>query len=136
VAFDPISEVREGPVYTVNGNVDVKETYTKRAKNAGEVAVMKTGKINAVHFQADIRLEALVTLRQQVQALTRLVQLLYLHTDRSAWPLGERALATLMLARLTNIQDIRAVEDIKVSEVEALSTAMEIADYDAGAGWP
>jgi hypothetical protein len=135
VTFDPVSEVRVGPTYAVRAN-DVTENYTKRAKNAGEIASMKAAKIAAVHFIGEQKLAASVTLAQQVQALTRLVQLLYAHTDTSAWTAGERTLVTVMLNRLANLRDVRAVEDAKVNEVTALSTPAEIAAYDATAGWP
>ena len=136
VTFDPVSEVRLGPVYTVNGNIDVKETYTKRVKTAAEITAMKNGKIGLVHLTGDQKLFAMWTLAQQVQALTRLVQLLYVHTDTTAWPAGERVLIAALANRLSSIQNVRGVEDTKVTEVTALTTAAQIAAYDENAGWP
>jgi hypothetical protein len=134
VAFDPVTEVREGPVATIE-QTRVRWTYSKRVKNAAEIAAMRAAKAAAVRAEGTRRLNLLVTMSQQVQALTRLVQLLYLHTDRSGWPAGQQTLATAMLARLQSIQDIRQIEDAKAAEVEVLTDPAAIHAYDETAGW-
>jgi hypothetical protein len=133
-AFDPVTQVREGFTYVVEPTRVVRQ-FTTRSKTQAEIDEMKAAKVAAVRSEGNRRLNLLVTMAAQVQALTRLVQLLYLHTDRSGWPTQQQNLATLMLQRLQNIQDIRQTEDAKVSEVQALSTPVEINAYDETAGW-
>ncbi len=134
VVFDPISEVREGPTYTV-GASNVTEAYTKRAKTPAEIAAMIASKVARVHMMGDQKLNALTTMAQQIQALGVLVRLLYLHTDTSTWPVAQQNLVTALTGRLANIQNIRQTEDTKVSEVRALTTPAQIAAYDENAGW-
>lgn len=134
VVFDPVSEVRLGPTYTV-GASQVTEAYTKRAKNATEIAAMRAAKVALVHFTGDSKLNALTTMAQQIQALGVLVRLLYLHTDTSTWPIAQQNLVTALTGRLVNIQNIRQTEDTKVSEVQALTTPAQIDAYDVNMGW-
>lgn len=47
-AFDSLTEIVEGPAYTVNAN-DVTEVWTKRAKTAPEIDADKDAAANAVN---------------------------------------------------------------------------------------
>jgi hypothetical protein len=134
-SFDPATQIKEGPTYTVLADKAVM-TFTVRAKTADEASSMKAEKIERVHQLGDAKLSALVTLRQQVQALTRLVQLLYAHTDTSTWTAQQRQLVAALGGRLANIQNIREMEDTKVTELTALpNDAAAINAYDENAGW-
>jgi hypothetical protein len=133
--YDPIAEVKEGPIDTVFAD-KVTHVFTVRPKNAEEIAAMKAGKASTVHHLGDNKLDSQVTQRQQIQALTRLVQLLYLHTDTSAWPAPQRQLVQQLGNRLANIQSTRDVEDAKVNEITALpDDPRAIEAYDVNAGW-
>lgn len=135
VVFDPVSEVREGPTYIVEA-ARVVERYTKRLKNAQEIADMKAAKLAAVNAEADVRL-ALVALtpQQQIRALSRLVNLLYRHTDITSWPAAQQTAVTTNQAKLDSIDGVRAKEETKLAEVNALTTAAQIAAYDVTTGW-
>jgi hypothetical protein len=133
-AFDPVTQVREGFTYVVEPTRVVRQ-YTVRSKTQAEIDEMKAAKVAAVRSEGNRRLNLLVTMAAQVQALTRLVQLLYLNTNRTGWPTQQQNLATFMLQRLQNIQDIRQIEDTKVAEVQALTTPTAIDAYDETTGW-
>ncbi len=49
--FDPATQVREGPTYTVNPN-DVTESYSVRAMTPAELDAIKDREINAVDIAA------------------------------------------------------------------------------------
>jgi hypothetical protein len=134
--YDPIAEVREGPVVTIEPE-QVIWTFTVRPKTDDEIhATLRQGKINQVHNEATQRIAPLVAGTQQVEAHKELVQLLYKHTDISAWPAGDQDLANAMLARLTDATDVRQVEDDKISELQALTDPTVIDAYDPTTGWP
>jgi hypothetical protein len=130
-AYDPVSEVNEGPVYTVRP-ADVLEAWTKRPKNADEIEMMRQSKIGEVHREADKRQP---TIQQQIRSLSRLVDLLYRHTDTSTWPAAQQQSVAEHTAKLDSINEIKSIEETKVAQVEALATPQEIAAYDATAGW-
>lgn len=133
--YDHVSEVKENPVDTITDDKVTRE-FKVRPKNAEEIAQMKSDKIAAIHGLGDAKLSNQVTPRQQIQALTRLVQLLYLHTDTSAWPAPQRQLVQQLGNRLANIQSTRDLEDGKVNEVVALPDDPAAIDaYDINAGW-
>jgi hypothetical protein len=133
--YDPIAEIKEGPVDTVFAD-RVTHVFTVRAKNAGEIAAMKADKIAQIHTLGDSKLELAVTLREQVHALTDLVQLLYANTDTSGWGSPDQYLITEAMEKIDSIQNIRNYEEVKVEEVAALSDDPIVIDaYDVEAGW-
>lgn len=132
VTFDTITEVREGPTFTVSAT-QVTEAYTKRTKTPAEIEAMRAAKISIINFEADRHL--ILTMQQQIRSLTRLLNLLFRHTDVTGWPQAQQDAVTTHLARLDTIDAVRAIEDIKVAEVNALTTPQQIAAYDAAAGW-
>jgi hypothetical protein len=136
--YDPVTQVRiEPPVVTVEAT-RVLWTYTVRAKTTAEVDAMRTGKINAVHNEATVRLtpKAGAAGSQQLQAITALVQLLYKYTDRTAWSAPDKTTVTNMIQRVQDAQSMRVVEDNKVSELQALTNPTAINSYDPTTGWP
>jgi hypothetical protein len=133
VVYDPITEVRVGPTYVVQP-AQVLETYVKRVKNSTEIEGMRTDKVNEVHKQAELHLE--INMMQQIRSLSRLVNLLYRHTDTSSWPQAQRDAVVRHQATLDEIDDVRAREETKVNEVNALpANPTTIYNYDATAGW-
>lgn len=134
VTYDPITEARDGPVYTVQP-AQVLETYSKRPKNSTEIEQMRTDKIDEVHRQAELHLEANVP--EQIRSLSRLLNLLYRHTDTTGWPQAQQDAVVRHQATLDEIDDIRAREETKVNEVTALpADPTAIYAYDATTGWP
>jgi hypothetical protein len=133
-AFNAVTQVREGPVHTIEAT-RVLRTFTVRAKTQAEVDAMKVAKVDAVRFEGNRRMNLLVLMSKQIQALTVLVRLLYLHTDTSTWPAGQQTIVTALMARLLEVQSLRQREDDKVAEVQALTTPVQIAAYDVAAGW-
>lgn len=133
--FNEVTQVREGPSFVVEAT-RVREVYTTRNKNAAEISLMKEDKIASVRGECSRRLNSTIMFSAQIQALTRLVQLIYSHTDRTGWPAGERALAAAMLNRLSNIQSFLDVQDAKIADVTALNTPTAINSYDETVGWP
>jgi hypothetical protein len=134
-ACDPISEVKEGPVDTVFAD-KVTHVFTVRAKDAGEIAAMKADKISQIHTLGDSKLDLAVMLREQVHALTDLVQVLYANTDTTGWGSPDIDLVVAAMVKINSIQDIRNYEEVKVGEVTALADDPAIIDaYDVEAGW-
>lgn len=133
--FNPITQVKTGPRYTVLPD-RVVISYDVRPKTAGEAQSMKAQKVERVHQLGDAKLNAQVSARQQVQALARLVQLLYAHTDTSTWPPQHRQLVAALGNRLASVQGIRDVEDTKVTELNALPDDPAVINaYDENTGW-
>lgn len=133
VTFDPITETRVGPVYVVQ-QPQVLETYAKRAKNSAEIEGMRADKVEEVHVQAELHLDA--NIPNQIRSLSRLVNLLYRHTDTTGWPQAQRDAVVRHQATLDEIDDIRAREEAKVTEIEALpADPTTIYNYDATTGW-
>lgn len=134
-AYDPIIEVKEGPVDTLLSD-RVTRVFTVRAKNVDEVGAMKADKISAIHALGDLKLETEVTLREQVHALTDIVQVLYTHADMSGWTGPELTLVAAANTKLDRIQYIRNYEEVKIAEVTALADDPAIIDaYNIQAGW-
>lgn len=134
-AYDPIIEVKEGPVDTVLAD-RVTHVFTVRAKDAGEIAAMKADKIARIHALGDSKLEALVLSAAQIQALASLLRIIYDNTDKSGWSSPDQDEATLHMTSITDIEDLRDFEETKVGEVNALADDPAVIDaYDVEAGW-
>jgi len=136
-AYNAVTQVREGPVIAIAAT-QVTWTYTVRAKNADEVNQMRQRKLNEVHQEATIRLtpKAGAAGSQQLDALTRLVQLIYKYTDRTAWSQPDKNQVTASIQRIQDAASMRVAEDTKVTELQALVDPAAIDAYDSTANWP
>lgn len=133
--FDPVTQVRTGPQYIVEVN-QVSEAYTVRAKNEGEIAVMKAAKIAAVKREAERRILAIMPEYKQRNNLALGVELVTSHgPDPAQWPEQAQALFAAVTAQWGQIKTIRQASDAKEAAVNALTSPVEINDYDALAGW-
>jgi len=135
--YNPVTQVREGPVIAIAAT-QVTWTYTVRAKNTDEVNQMRQRKLNEVHSEATIRLTPKkgAAGSQQLDALTRLVQLMYKYTDRTSWSQPDKDQVTASIKRIQDAQSMRVAEDAKVTELQDLTDPAAIDAYDTTANWP
>lgn len=136
--FDPITQVRVEPPQVIIEANRVRWVYTLRAKNTAEIDQMRESKIGGVHNEATRRLQPIsgASMSQQIMALTRLMQLIYKYTDRTAWSTADKNIVQQCVARLQSVEPNRDVEDNKVGELQALTDPAAINSYDTTTGWP
>ena len=135
--YDPVTTTRTGPTVIVQA-AQIVWQYTLTAKTAAENDQARQSKINAVHDQATIRLtpKAGASASQQILALTKLMQLLYKYTDRTAWTQADKDAVQAAVQRLQLSDQVRQAEDTKVGELQALTDPTAINNYDPATGWP
>lgn len=136
--FDPVTQVRVEPPQVIIEANRVRWVYTVRAKSTDEINSMRERKIGLVHDEATRRLipTSGAAMSQQIMALTRLMQLIYKYTDRTAWSAADKNTVQQCINRLQSVEPNRNVEDTKVGELQALSDPAAINSYDTTAGWP
>ena len=104
-AYNAVTQMREGPVVAIE-TARVTWTYTVRPKTTAEVNDMRQLKLNDVHSEATIRLtpKAGAAGSQQLDALTKLVQLMYKYTDRTAWSQPDKDQVTASIKRIKDAE--------------------------------
>lgn len=137
-AYNAVTQIQVLPPAVVVEATRVTWTYTNRPKTTAEVDNMRENKINAVHTQATDRLQskAGAAMSQQIMALTKLMQLIYKYTDRTAWSAADKNTVSQAINRLQLIDATRTTEDTKVTELQALTDPTAINAYDPATGWP
>lgn len=150
---DPVSGVEEGPVITI-GKDKVTRAWTVRAKNSGEIDLLRAAARRRVEIEFQTRITAPITYightwHADAEAVRRLmgVKLLTLgldqQTTRSWTPYGSLTGVTVTYAQLEALGAAIAAREeglfvkkkAKQAAIAALADAHEIADYDATAGW-
>lgn len=136
--YDAVTQVQVQPPAVAIEATRVLWTYTNRPKTTAEVDDMREGKINAVHSEAQTRLlpKSGAAMSQQIMALTKLMQLIYKYTDRTAWSAADKNTVQQAIGRLQLVDVTRTTEDNKVTEVQALVDPAAINAYDTATGWP
>lgn len=133
--FDPVSQVREGPDLSVDGDT-VVESWTVRDKNADEIAEMKSAKVAVIKAEARRRILAVMPEHAQLNALALGQEMTLLHgPDPSGWPTQALAVYAEVMPKWAVIKAIRAASDAMEADVASLDTPAEIAGYDISTGW-
>lgn len=135
--YDPVTTERTGKQEIIEPQRIVWR-YTTRPKTTDEVNTMRQRKIESVHGEATKRLTPTTgaALSQQILALTKLMQLIYQHTDRTAWSQADKNAVAAAVQRLQLSEQMRDVEDTKVGELQALTDPAAIEAYNTATGWP
>ena len=136
-SYDPVTQVRE-PYTVIIETTRIVWRYTVRPKTTAEIDSMRNFKIESVHREATVRLtpKAGAAASQQILALTKLMQLIYKYTDRTAWSQADKDMVTQAVQRLQLSDQVRGVEDNKVSELQVITDPAAINSYDPTTGWP
>ena len=136
-AFDAATQVREGPAIIVEPS-RVVWRYTVRAKNAQEVQAMRATLLTQLREQEFIRIGAVMTQGEQLAMTTAGFEgILNNGTDRANWPTGLRnQFNALFDLANTQCRSIHQVAVTKKNEINALTTAAQMAAYDVTTGWP
>lgn len=135
--FDADTQVREGPTVIVE-TARVLHNYTVRAKNAQEVEGMRADLLVRLREQEFIRIGAIMTQGEQLAMTTGGFEgILNNGTDRATWPAGLRnQFNALFDVANTQCRSIHQVAVTKKNEINALTTAAQMAAYDVTVGWP
>lgn len=136
-SYDPVTQVREDYAEIVE-TTRIVWRYTVRAKTTSEVDGMRSAKLANVHNEATVRLQPKsgAAASQQILALTKLMQLIYKYTDRTAWTQQDKDTVQACVQRLQSSDPVRAVEDNKVGDLQALTDPAAINAYNTTTGWP
>ena len=133
--YDSISQVREGPVITVEGD-RVVYTYNVRAKNADEITAMRNRKLVGVRAIAEQKIFAIMPDFAQRNALALGLQLVTtLGQFPSGWPEEDQAKYSAISDAWGRIKSIRNISNTKEAEIVSLTSPSEIDAYDINAGW-
>ena len=137
-AFNPQTQVRTGPerVFEIDRVVD---RYTVRDKNVGEVAELKAQAIRSVRREEVRRIGLAMSDGEQTALLVLgLMGLIGQQSfNRATWPAALRnAFNPLYTTATTTVRAIHEAAVTKIGQVNALSTASELAGYDITTGWP
>jgi len=131
--FDPVAQVREGPVETVEAR-RLLETWTVRDKSGDELAAMRAAVVAAIKAEATRRILAIMPETQQRNALALGMEMVTtIGPDPADWPAEVQAIHTAAMAAWTAIKDIRALSN--QLEASVPETAAAIAAFDPLAGW-
>lgn len=134
-AFNPVTQVRTGPVVTVLAT-KVKEVYSVRAKSADERDAMRAEKVAAIKAEAEARIVAIMPRDAQVNALAQASEAVLTHGPSPAdWPVELQTAASDNLAKWAAIKAIRTRSNELEAGVAALTTAAEIDAFDPAQGW-
>lgn len=131
--FDPISQVRTGPVRTISA-IAVVLDYTVRDKSEDEIEAMRAAKAVEYDAEAGARILTLMSEVQQRNSLALGMEMVTTHgPDPTQWPAPEQAIYADVMARWVAIKAVR-------TRVAALKAAIpdvptEIVALDASEGW-
>lgn len=135
-AFDPVTQVREGPEIVVEA-ARVVERFTVRAKNADEIEAMRSAKVARIKAMAERKILAIMPDHKQRNAQALGIEMVTKHgSDPAGWPADMRAVHSALMGQWASIKAIRAVSNTKEAEVAALKTAAAVHGYDVTTGWP
>lgn len=157
--YNPISEVREGPVLTVEED-RVLETYTVRAKNSGEIYELQVAKDHAIQLEFERRCALPISFtvggveypfhadaeaRENILGVVVLIGSGVPIPDPREWtPYGHTDPVSITHAELVGLGAAIAMrkdalftaKKQKQDAVTQLSSAADVAAYDITADWP
>ena len=136
-SFNPDTQVREGPDIVVSPT-QYRRIYTVRSKNAAETDVLKQRILRSLNAIAQDKIGNIMSQDQQFLLLTAGMEGIFNHgLDRTTWPAALRNVFNPLFNTATNeVKAVYTVLRTKRQEVNALSTADQLAAYDKDAGWP
>lgn len=135
--FNPITHVRSPlPVQIEINDTEIIETYELREKNSYEITAMKNAKKQQIKEYAQQLIYNIMPQYKQINTLALGMEMTIQYgPDPNNWPAPIQAINNQTLLAWAAIKDIRIASDIKELEVDDLTTAQEVHDYDITIGW-
>lgn len=133
--FDPASEFRAGPIYTVDARRVVEE-YTVLPKSEDAILTMKLDKVAAIKAEAQRRIIDIMPAHRQTNWLALKAEMDLRHgPDPTNWPEDVRAAVAVVLPLWDQIKALRVRSDVLEAQLMALSAAAAVDAFDPLAGW-
>lgn len=133
--FDPASDVRAGPIYTVDADRVVEE-YTVRPKVEDEILTMKLDKVAAIKAEAQRRILDIMPSHRQTNWLAFKAEMDLRHgPDPANWPADVQQAVSVVLPLWDQIKALRVRSDALEASLMALTTASAVDAFNPQAGW-
>lgn len=133
--FDPASEVRAGPVYTVDARRVVEE-YTVLPKSEDDILTMKLDKVAAIKAEAQRRILEIMPSHRQTNWLALKAEMDFRHgPDPANWPADVQQAVSVVLPLWDQIKALRVRSDAIEASLMALTTASAVDAFNPQAGW-